>query len=241
MDHWLSSRKQLPCHHPLLSVWKHTVTSYLHQYGIAFLEEHLPHVPVQKHCLELKNLQHSFFCCVFSCCADALWETGRFVTLFLMANVGTSKLDKWFWNIQKEISFINLSKAQQGNSTWRQFAYSEPVQMDNCQIIATERNLQLPLINWLLWRVITPTVMTVISQCHRSSSKFWANCVQHNNCWYAQQLKPYTHCNISWQFCQRYYVSPMCSSDWTKQGQYAPSRRHQSLTCEKLFDLPDIE
>jgi len=55
-----------------------------------------------------------FFGWIVSCCTKALWETGHFITLFLIANVLTSNLDKWFWNIQKEIFFIVLSSVQQG-------------------------------------------------------------------------------------------------------------------------------
>jgi len=33
----------------------------------------------------------------------------------------------------------------------------------------------------------------------------------------------------------------MCSSDWMKKGQCAPSRRQQSLTNEKLLDFPEIK
>jgi len=54
-------------------------------------------------------------------------------------------------------------------------------------------------------------------------------------------MEPYSHCNNPWQFCQRYCVLPTCSSDWTKQGQYSPSRWQQSLSNEKLFNLPEIK
>jgi len=148
--------------------------------------------PFWKHCLELMSLQHFPFLAAFP---PALKPCGKLIALLLYSSVLMLELQilKSDWNSWKEIS---LSSSCWEICTWRWYAHSEPVQMSICPInchrkeyvTAFKQSISLNRNSYYCNNCnfrVPHILFKILGKLVYSKS----------NCWYAQQMKPHTHCN----------------------------------------------